>query len=229
MLASDVNNTQFVGAQEPDSVMRAQFYIRAVKNEFQSKLQNRPIFEDVLFCKFGPAGSTLLEMDIPASENLKQRFHVAFAYYQRTQGGDSREAGTPLSQWTILSPADVENLRGMKFSTVENIAGASDQQLQSVGMGAAGMSGWALRARAQAFLAAATDTAIPQKQAEDIAALQQQVKDLTALLTQKPAEAPAQPDEREELVKQYTEKLGKKPHHKLSVAKLKEALEEKAA
>lgn len=185
MLASDVNNQQFVGAQDPDSVMIVRFYKRAVKNNFKSAQEGRPVHEDKIYCEYYPAGSTLLKMDVPASEYHKMRFARQWAYYQTTQG-DSREVGTPLSQWAILSPADVENLRGMKFNTVENIAGASDASLQTLGMGAAGMAPHVLRARAQAYLTAAQDTALPQKQAEDIEALKKQIADLTALVAAKP-------------------------------------------
>lgn len=186
MLASDVNNPQFVCANDPDSVMVVRFYKRAVKNNFKTRTEGRPVFEDKIYCEYYPAGSLLLKMDVPAQEAHKMRFAKQWAYYELTQGGDSREVGTPLSQWALLSPADVENLRGLKFNTVENIAGASDQTLQTLGMGAAGLAPHVLRARAQAFLAAAQDTALPQKQAEDIAALKKQVDELiTALAAQK--------------------------------------------
>ena len=185
MLASDVNNPQYVGPQDPDSVMIVRFYKRAVKNNFKTKQEGRPIFEDKIYCEYYPAGSTLLKMDVPAHEAHKMRFSKQWAYYQSTQGGDSRELGTPLSQWALLSPADVENLKGLKFNTLENIAGASDQALQVLGMGAGGMAPHVLRTRAQAYLAAAQDTALPQKQAEDIEALKKQVSDLTDLLKAK--------------------------------------------
>ena len=196
MLASDVNNQQFVGALDPDSVMIARFYKRAVKNNFQSKKEGRPIFEDKIFCEYYPAGNTLLKMDVPSTSVHEQRFAKQWAYYQTTNGADSRDVGTPLSQWPLLSPADVENLRGMKFNTIENIAGASDGVLQSIGMGAAGLAPNVLRARAQAYLMASNDTALPQKQAEDIEALKKQVADLTALMTAKAAE-PAKKGKRE--------------------------------
>lgn len=189
MLASDINNPEFVGSRDPDSVMIVRFYVRAVQNNFESNKQGRPIFEDIVYCDYYPAGSTLLRMDVPAREHHKQRFAKQWAYYQSTQGGDSREMGTPLAQWPALSPADVENLKGMKFNTIENLAAASDLQLQVIGMGAGGMAPHVLRARAQAYLMAAKDTAFPQKQAEDIEALKKQVADLTALLT-KAAEPP---------------------------------------
>ena len=197
MLASDMNNPQFVGAVDPDAVMIARFYKRAVQNRFLSKKEARPIFEDKIYCEYYPAGNTLLRMDVPAHESHKQRFAKQWAYYLTTQGGDSREVGTPLSSWPLLSPADVENLRGMKFNTVENIAAASDSTLQTLGMGIAGMAPHILRARAQAFLGSAQDTALPQKQAEDIEALKAQVAELTAALKAKPPQKPAKKVKRE--------------------------------
>ena len=168
MLATDVNNPGFTGAQDPDAVMIARFYKKAIKQTFESEKQGRPIFADVVYCECYPAGSTLLRMDVPANDLHKQRFSKQWAYYQATQTGDATIAGTPLDQWAILSPADVENLRGMKFQTVENIAAASDMALQSIGMGMAGMSPHVLRARAQAYLGSAQDHALPEKQAQEI-------------------------------------------------------------
>jgi len=191
MLASDVNNPSFVGATDPDSVMVARFYKKAVKNNFKSKQEGRPIFEDKIYVEYYAAGQTQLKMDVPAYDHHMQRFAKQWAYYQSTQKEDGGGAGTPLSQWPILSPADVENLRGMKIFTIENIAGLSDNGLSVLGMGLAGMAAHVLRARAQAYLGAAKDSALPQKQAEDIEAMKKQIADLTALLQAKPkAEAP---------------------------------------
>ena len=188
MLASDVNNQEFSGAMDPDSVMVARFYVKAIFQPFKSKLENRKIFEDVLYVEYHAAGSTLQKMDVPAQEYHKQRFSKQWAYYQAAHGKDSREVGTPLEQWTILGPSDVENLKALKFFTIDNIAGASDLQLQALGMGVAGMAPYVLRARAQAYLGAAKDGALPQKQAEDIELLKKQIADLTAALQAKPKE-----------------------------------------
>ena len=207
MLASDVNNPGFAGAMDPDAVMIVRFYKRAVQNRFKTKMEGRPIWEDKVYCEYYPAGSTLLKMDVPASDGHKMRFAKQWAYYQTTQGGDSREVGTPLSQWAILSPADVENLRGMKFHTVENIAAASDQQLQVLGMGVAGMAPHILRTRAQAYLGSAQDTALPQKQAEDIETLKKQIADLTAMLQ---AQAPKPKKKKQELTEEQRAAIGER-------------------
>ena len=188
MLASDVNNPGFAGAHDPDAVMIARFYVRAVKNNFKSAAEARPIFENKIYCEYYPAGSTLLKMDIPARDDHKQRFSKQWEYFQRTQNSDGMQNGTPIDQWPLLTPADVENLKGIKFHTVDQIAAASDSMIQIFGMGIAGLAPHVFRARAQAYLSAAKDTALPQKQAEDIEALKKQVADLTALLTKAASE-----------------------------------------
>ena len=180
ILASDVNNPAFAGATNPDSVMVARFYTKAVRNNFESLKQGRPIFADKIYVEYYPAGQRLLVMDVPAYDHHKQRFAVQWAYFQSTQTGGSANVGTPLEQWPILSPADVENLKGAKFTTVDQLAGASDSQIQILGMGLAGMAPHVLRARAQAYLGTAKDTALPQKQAEEIETLKKQVAELLA-------------------------------------------------
>ena len=60
--------------------------------------------------------------------------------------------GVSLEEWQKTVPEDltkaqIEELRILKFQTVEQIAAASDQQLQRIGMGGPG-----LRERAKAYL-----------------------------------------------------------------------------
>jgi len=197
MLASDVANRQFSGAADPDAVMIARFYVRAVQNRFKSKAEGRPVFENKIYCDYYPAGNNLLRMDIPARDEHKARFARQWAFFQNNQSADAGAFGTPLSAWPLLTPADVENLKAAKFLTIDNIAAASDQQLQSLGMGAAGMSPDVLRARAQAFLQVAKDTSLPQHQAEQIEALKKaqdetnakhaaEMAELRAMLTKQP-------------------------------------------
>jgi Skp family chaperone for outer membrane proteins len=62
----------------------------------------------------------------------------------------------------------------MKFHTVESIAHASDQQLQRMGM-AAGMSPYAFRDKAKAFLNLATTAAETDKREHEINALKEEL------------------------------------------------------
>lgn len=187
MLASDVNNPQFAGAIDPDAVMVARFYVKAVKNNFKTlhNPQGTPVYEDKIYCEYYPAGNTILRMDVPSTSIHEQRFHRQWAYFKSSQKEDANGAGTPLSQWAILSPADVENLKGMKIHTIENIAAMSDHALEVLGMGIAGMSPHVLRGRAQGYLGAAKDTALPQQQAAEIVEMRKQLEDMKALLQAK--------------------------------------------
>lgn len=169
--ASDVSNSQFAGAHDPDAIMQAMFYWRPCFNEFKSKEAGRDIFDNIIYCKYGPAGSTILEMNVPSTNIHEARFHRQWAHFKATSDGDAREIGTPLASWPLMNPAAVEELKALKFRTVEHIAAASDQQLQNLGMGFMNMGPMALRTRAQAFLQSASDTALPQKQAEELDAL----------------------------------------------------------
>ena len=195
MLASDVNNPQFIGAQDPDAVMIARFYVRAVKNNFLSNKEGRPIFQDKIYCEYYPAGNTILRMDVPSTSVHEQRFAKQWAYFQATKKEDINGAGTPLSQWAILSPADVENLKGMKIHTIENIAAMSDQAMGVLGMGIAGMAPHVFRARAQAYLGSAKDSALPQQQAAEIEEMKKQLAEMKKLLAEKPKPEEVKPEE----------------------------------
>lgn len=179
MLASDARNPEFSGAHDPDALLAVTFYMGAVQNNFQTLKQGRPIFDDRLFIRIMAPGNELNIIDTFATEVDKKRFPRQWAHFNNNHKGDSREIGTPVGQWPLLTPAQGEELKGAKFYTVEQIAGASDQQLQSVGM-IAGMNPMTLRDKAKAYLAAASDTALPQMQVEEIAKRDQEIADLKA-------------------------------------------------
>ena len=174
--ATDVNNSQFAGASDPDAIMRAVFYVRPCYNEWETKKQGRPIYDDIIYCKYGPAGSTQLEMDIRSNNSHEKRFFRQWALFQAGHGADAqRAAGTPLKQWPVLTPSAVEELAALKFYTIDQIAAASDTQLAPLGMGFLDMGPFTLRAKAQAYLGAAKDSALPQAQAAEINSLKQEM------------------------------------------------------
>lgn len=87
----------------------------------------------------------------PVREHHKERFTRQWLYFQM-QNGDNQVIGTTLEQWnkdrpTELSDGQMAELQILKFRTVEQVATASDAQLQRVGMGGVG-----LRERARAYI-----------------------------------------------------------------------------
>jgi len=163
MLASDLQNPEFSGATNPDSLLTVSFYSKPVHQPFESEKEGRPIFKDVDFVKIFTPGSSLNVIDSFAEEEHKRRFPLQWARYQNSKGSGDQIIGTPVNQWPMITPSRAEELRAMKFFTVEQIAGASDQQVQTLGMDAN-----SLRIKAQNFLNAAAGAAASEKKDEEL-------------------------------------------------------------
>ncbi len=143
-LPSDENNA--------DSRLQVRFYKRPVQQEQETLAEGRPIYKEFDFVHICVAGDTLTEIDTYVLNSHKTRFPIQWANYQNRIGRDDQEVvGTPLSEWPLISKSQAEELRALKFHTVEAIASASDLQLQRMGM-AAGQSPYSFRDKAKSFL-----------------------------------------------------------------------------
>jgi hypothetical protein len=152
--------------QGADSRLAVQFYKKSMKQEDASNEAGRPIFKEFDFVRIMIPGDNLTEIDTYAQESHKQRFPRQWAHYQNQTAGHEDVIGTPLDQWPQVTRSQAEELRGLKFYTVEAIADCSDQQLQRIGM-VAGMSPHNFRLKAKAFLNLANDSAeVAQREAE---------------------------------------------------------------
>jgi len=160
--------------QDADSRLAVKFYKRAMKLEHESSQAGRPIFKDYDFVRIMVAGDSLTEIDTYAQESHKQRFPRQWLQYQATQDSTSEMIGTPVEEWTLISQSQAQELKGIKFYTVESIANASDLHLQRIGM-IAGMSPHSFRDKARTFLNLAEETAEATKRAEEISQLKQEL------------------------------------------------------
>ena len=166
--------------QNADSRLQVRFYKRPVQQEQESLEAGRPIYKEFDFVHICVAGDTLTEIDTYVIPSHKTRFPIQWANYMNRQGANEPEVvGTPVAEWPLVSKSQAEELRAMKFHTVESIAGASDQQLQRMGM-AAGMSPYAFRDKAKSFLSLATSSAETDKREQEINSLKEELakKDL---------------------------------------------------
>jgi hypothetical protein len=161
-------------SRDADSRLAVKFYKRAMKLDNESNEAGRPIFKDYDFVRIMVAGDTLTEIDTYARDSHKQRFPKQWLQYQATQDSSSEMIGTPVEEWTLISQSQAQELRGIKFMTVESIANASDLQLQRIGM-IAGMSPHAFRDKARTFLNLAEETAEATKRTEEINQLKQEL------------------------------------------------------
>jgi hypothetical protein len=152
--------------QGADARLAVQFYKKSVKQDIASDEAGRPIFKEFDFVRIMIPGDNLTEIDTYAQESHKQRFPRQWAHYQNQVSNHQDIVGTPLEQWPQVTRSQADELRGLKFHTVESIADCSDQQLQRIGM-VAGMSPHNFRLKAKAFLNLANDSAeVAQREAE---------------------------------------------------------------
>jgi hypothetical protein len=156
--------------QGADARLAVQFYKKSVKQDDASNEAGRPIFKEFDFVRIMIPGDNLTEIDTYAQESHKQRFPRQWAHYQNQVGSHQDIVGTPLEQWPQVTRSQAEELRGLKFHTVESIAECSDQQLQRIGM-VAGMSPHNFRLKAKAFLNLASDSAEVAQREEELQAL----------------------------------------------------------
>ena len=203
MIASDVNNPNFVGARNPDDALWAEFYDDTVLQTFLSQQEGRPIYHDVVKIRIRVPGNDMTVIDRPMEPQDKIRFPRQWLFYEN-KASDGAHPGTPLRELPGLTKSVVENLRVAGFHTVEQVSAASDVSMQNLKM-AVGMDPLAFRLRCQVFLNAAAENApLTQMSAElekrdaEMANLKAQLEAQNAMLAKLIAEkveaAPAAPE-----------------------------------
>lgn len=179
MLDSDIGN---------NILPAVRFYQREVPHDFNSKVEGRPIYYMADFVRIEIPGNQYSIIDTFANESHKRMYPQQWALYQNEKRdlGEDDIAGTLLRDWPILTAAQVRELKHYHFYTVEQVANASDEQINKITM-IVGMSGFAFREKAKNYLARAKDSAIVDAQADalrerdqKIEALLQQVNDLSS-------------------------------------------------
>jgi hypothetical protein len=134
MLDSDIQNG--------DAQLHVEFYVSD-----SEAYKGRP------FVRITAPGDKTSVVDQVVKEHHKARFPRQWLYFQMQQSNDAAaQIGTPLTQWLTDAPADINRdqvaeLNILKFVTVEQLALASDNQLQRIGMGGIG-----LREKARVYL-----------------------------------------------------------------------------
>ena len=144
-------------------------------------------YKEKPFVRIIVPGDKTSVVDQPVREDHKRRFPRQWLHFQM-QNNNAEVIGVPLIQWVKDDPENFNDmqmaeLQIFKFQTVEQVATASDGQLQRIGMGAVG-----LREHARRYLSvknqSSSQTEIEQMK-EKYADMQQQMAALTAQLSEK--------------------------------------------
>jgi len=160
--------------KNPKAGLWVEFYPGKRYNEFRSKESGKPEFDLIPFIKKCNPGDPTNVIERPMNDSDRDEWPQQWAAYER-RTSYRPETGTPVEDWPRLDVATVAKLKALEFHTVEQIAEASDQQCQRIGMGC-----FELRTKAAAYVAAAKDSSLVQKQAEDLALRDQRIADLEA-------------------------------------------------
>lgn len=160
-----------------DEILAVRFYQKEMENAFLSQSEGRPVAYMADFVRIEIPGNNLSIIDTIANDDHKQRFPIQWARYLNDKGSDSEVQGTLLRDWSLLTSAQATELRHYKFYTVEQVANASDQQINQLGM-LVGMSPFSFRDKAKAYLAQAKDSSVVMAQAEELRKRDQQIADL---------------------------------------------------
>lgn len=133
-----------------DKRLLVQFYFEAVKNEFKSAQEGRPIFDDVPMIKIITPGSRDV-MVAQANERYQTRFPRHWEAFQKKMS--QVVEGTPLEQVPFLTVSQIAELKAVNCLTLEHLATMSDQNAAKF----MGMNG--LRQKAKDYLEAAKSAA----------------------------------------------------------------------
>ncbi len=145
------------GFEEPRLINReetagtyALFFKQPVQNNFKTKQEGRPIFEEQDYIRIVIPANKLESPVRPVRDEDKEKWPREWARYQR--GEQEAVEGTPLDALTQLSGSRKQELKALNIHTVEHLAAVGDQNLMNMGMGARQE-----RDAAKAFLAMAKD------------------------------------------------------------------------
>ena len=184
-----------IQSDEPNANSRLTiiFSKKPLLNPAKTAAEGREIYDDTIFIKKLVPGDALNIIERPIYDSDKREFPMHWAHFMNTQGSDEMISGTPLSEWALVTRSQAEELRAMRFYTVEQVADASDAALQKMGM-SAGMSPYAFRDKAKAFLKQASIDADNYKSDEEIRLLKEQNDSIKAESDAKIAKMQAQMD-----------------------------------
>jgi hypothetical protein len=153
-------------------------------------------YKDKPFVRIIVPGDKTTIIDQPVREDHKQRFARQWLHFQM-QNNNAEVIGVPLSQWVKDDPENFNDmqmaeLQIFKFQTVEQVATASDSQLQRIGMGAVGLRELARR-YLQVKNQSSSQTEIEHTK-QELAEVKEQMAALMAQLSEKKVGRPKKED-----------------------------------
>jgi hypothetical protein len=176
------------GAPEGVPQIAVGFCMVPKEDKHKSKAAGYPVFREQEYVKMIVPGDKNSEYFQPSKDKDRQTFPNAYQAFKNRESKPIVE-GMPIEQWPQVTRALSMTLRAAGIHTVEALAAVHDGHI-----GKLGNNSHELRAKAQAFLATAKDTAAAQalatenqKLKDQMAAMQAQINELAKVKKQKAA------------------------------------------
>ncbi len=146
---TDVGNQNFLGAKNPDSALSVEFYMFEEIDAWGSMVESQKVGRKVTikkkpapFIRIATPGDNTNIMQLKVREDHKQRFRPQWLNFQIEEGLiEDHIQGWRIEEWDYLKDQLelIRDLKHMRFHTVEQIANASDAQVQGMGMSGNGL------------------------------------------------------------------------------------------
>lgn len=122
---ADEGTTRLAEAPDTgDDKLLIRFYTKPVKDDALTAAEGRPRFVEQEYIEIMVPGDKDNNVNRPLRDDDKVRFARAYDRWSRTK--EQPEDGTPLSMAPFLSPAQVEELRFLKITSIEALANLAD-------------------------------------------------------------------------------------------------------
>ena len=143
MLASDLNNREFVNPVNPDDLLHVEFFWKEPVLQWQTEVQGKEVRGPrTPFVRIVRPGDNTSIIETAVRDDHKARWPQKWLAWQIREGmieGAGDIPGWKLDDWPGIKPDQLNEVKFLRFSTVEQLAGASDAQIQRLGVGGIGL------------------------------------------------------------------------------------------
>ena len=183
------------------------FHTEQVKDNFQTKLQNRPVFREKVFIKILTGGDNLTVIDRPLRELDKEQYAQQWEQWERTR--QNRIPGIPIELWHSISDTQKAEFKALNIFTIEQFAQLPDSIASKI------MGFHDLRAKAKVFIEAGKDAElmgnIRKEMDQKLAAKDAELDEMKRLMAQKLEALEKRMEERAKPKKSNWKKKPQKP------------------
>ena len=128
----DYNDFNKQRAREADKNLLVKFFYKTVQDKRETVAQGRPIFKEVLYCDIKIPGSRNEGVCEPANQRHFDRFPEHYHAFMKRTGDAPQTVGMPLSEWPLITRAQVEELAYYNVRSVEALATLADSHSHSI-------------------------------------------------------------------------------------------------